>query len=398
MNLKFLSLTLLATLFSVESCSDSKDKPVVKKEPRIIVEHDEPNLIQSDGSKKIQVSLLLDTSGSMEGLIEQAKSRLWNIVNTLTTLKYEGETPTIEIALYEYGNIGLADQRNYIREISSLTTDLDIISEKLFSLTTNGGDEYCGAVIYDAAKSLKWSNNRDDMRLIYIAGNEEFDQGGINYKEAIAEARKKDIYVNTIFCGDHMEGIETFWKQGADVGKGKFFTINSDEKVSFIETPYDQQISKCNMQFNDTYVQYGAMGAVKKSNQLTQDYNARSISSSNCAERAVCKSSGAYKNVGWDLVDKVENEKGALRKIKKSDLPKELQHKSTKEIEKYIQTKAKERKAIQQEIAGLARKRQEYIDRESKKMNGKNDLGSAIKNSILEFAKTKGYTTNKEKC
>ena len=54
-----------------------------------------------DGNTKIQVALLLDTSNSMDGLIEQAKSRLWNIVNTLTTLKYSGKTPTIEISLYE---------------------------------------------------------------------------------------------------------------------------------------------------------------------------------------------------------------------------------------------------------------------------------------------------------
>lgn len=102
---------------------------------------------------KIQVALLLDTSNSMDGLIDQAKSRLWNIVNTLTTLKYNGKAPEIEIALYEYGNDGIRDE-NYIRQVTPLTQDLDLVSEKLFALRTNGGSEYCGAVIRDAAANL----------------------------------------------------------------------------------------------------------------------------------------------------------------------------------------------------------------------------------------------------
>src|SRR5690606_27652895 len=116
----------------------------------------------------VQVALLLDTSNSMDGLIEQAKSRLWHIVNTLTTLKYSGETPNIEISLYEYGNNGLQAQSNYIRQVTPLTTDLDLISEKLFSLRTYGGNEYCGAVIQDATKQLEWGSNNSDMKLIYI--------------------------------------------------------------------------------------------------------------------------------------------------------------------------------------------------------------------------------------
>ncbi|MCD7902122.1 MAG: hypothetical protein LUH22_20385 [Bacteroides sp.] len=93
---------------------------------------------------KIQVAILLDTSSSMNGLIDQARSRLWNIVNTLTTLKFKGKTPEIEIALYEYGNNGISPEKNFIRQVAPLTGDLELLSEKLFALTTNGGSEYCG--------------------------------------------------------------------------------------------------------------------------------------------------------------------------------------------------------------------------------------------------------------
>lgn len=342
---------------------------------------------------KIQVAILLDTSNSMDGLIDQAKSRLWDIVNTLTTLKYKGENPEIEIALYEYGNNGLSEKSDYIRRVTPLTTDLDLISEMLFGLTTNGGLEYCGAVINEAVKSLEWGLKESDMKLIYIAGNEEFNQGSISYKEAISTALSKGIYVNTIYCGDKESGIRELWKSGADNGKGKYFNIDYNAKVRYISTPYDDRISKCNEQLNATYITYGSMGESKKMNQIAQDENAKSVSKENYTARTVSKSKKAYKNTSWDLVDKYETEK-SVSNIKKSDLPKDLQNKSEKEIEKIIVEKQKQRMNIQNEINELAKKRQEYIDTESKKANSDvaDDLGKAINASVLSFAKIKGYS------
>lgn len=344
---------------------------------------------------KIQVALLLDTSSSMDGLIDQAKSRLWNIVNTLTALKYDGKTPDIEIALYEYGNDGLSKQSNYIRQIAPLSTDLDLISEKLFSLSTNGGNEYCGAVIQDATKQLKWAKDNNNMKLIYIAGNEEFNQGGINYKEAISNALKNDIYVNTIFCGNKTEGINTLWKDGADYGKGKYFNIDSNQTVRYIATPYDNEITKCNEKINKTYIGYGSKGSEKKMNQEVQDRNAQGVSVSNYAERAVSKSKAAYKNDSWDLVDKVKDDATAISKIKKEELPKELQNKSAAELKVIVAQKTKERETIQKEIGELAKKRQQYIDTEAKKTKKQDDLGNTINTSIIAFAKIKGYTVEK---
>ena len=88
-------------------------------------------------SKKVQVAILFDTSNSMDGLIAQAKSRIWNIVNEVSTLRYRETSPTIEFAIYEYGNDGLESSDDYIRQVLDLSTDLDEISQKLFALTTN---------------------------------------------------------------------------------------------------------------------------------------------------------------------------------------------------------------------------------------------------------------------
>lgn len=316
----------------------------------------------------IQVALLLDTSNSMDGLIEQAKSRLWNIVNTLTTLKYEGKSPKIEIALYEYGNDGLSDE-NWVRKVTPLTQDLDLISEKLFTLKTNGGTEYCGAVIQNASSQLDWNNNSKSMKLIYIAGNEAFNQQGINYKEAISGAKKKNIFVNTIFCGNNEEGIRIFWQDGAVLGGGKYFNIDSNRKVIFIETPYDIRISECNVKLNDTYIGYGSQGYHKKEAQALQDANAKKMSAANAAERTVSKSQkSAYSNTSWDLVDRAESDKEFIKNVKQEELPSELKGKSKIEIEKIIAKKSEERNKIQKEITELAKKRQDYIDAEMKKM------------------------------
>ncbi|RKS26555.1 von Willebrand factor type A domain-containing protein [Flavobacterium endophyticum] len=388
---------LLATSFCFGSCDFFKKNPK-EQDPETGTEPG-PELAmvapEDDGNTKIQVALLLDTSNSMDGLIDQAKSRLWNIVNTLTTLKYEGKNPKIEIALYEYGNDGLSSSSNYIRQVTPLSTDLDLISEKLFSLRTNGGSEYCGAVIQDATKQLEWGKGKVNMKLLYIAGNEPFNQGDISYKEAISDALKNDIYVNTIFCGGSMEGINTMWKDGAERGQGKYFNIDSDEKVRYIVTPYDDRIYKCNERLNSTYVGYGKQGYEKKEMQAMQDKNAESVSSSNYAERAVSKSKAVYKNDSWDLVDRVKEDKTALQKIKKEELPKELQNKSAAELKTIVDQKTKERETIQKEMAQLAKQRQDYIDTENKKGKKQDDLGNAIASSILDFAKIKGYTAEK---
>lgn len=342
----------------------------------------------------IQVAILLDTSSSMDGLIDQAKSRLWNIVNTLTTLKYNGKAPKIEIALYEYGNDGISE-KNWIRKVTPLTQDLDLISEKLFALKTNGGTEYCGAVIRDATNQLEWNDSEKSMKLIYIAGNEAFNQEGINYKEAIADAKKKNIYINTIFCGNREEGIRTYWQDGAINGNGKYFNIDSNQKVIYITTPYDDKISDCNVKLNATYIGYGSRGYEKKSMQAVQDQNAVSISKENAVERSVAKTkAAAYRNESWDMVDKAESDKDFINKIKTEDLPSELKGKTKAEIAKIVAQKTKDRADLQKEISELAVKRQTFIDNELKNRgdSSTDDLGKAIEKSILEIGKTKGYT------
>ena len=119
----------------------------------------------------VQIALLLDTSNSMDGLIAQAKTQLWNVVNEFVKAKKDGRPPVIQVALFEYGKRTLSPTEGYVRLILPLTDDLDKVSEELFALKTNGGDEYCGWVIREAAKRLEWGPSDRVYKAIFIAGN-----------------------------------------------------------------------------------------------------------------------------------------------------------------------------------------------------------------------------------
>jgi hypothetical protein len=339
----------------------------------------------------IKVALLLDTSNSMDGLIDQAKSQLWKIINELSYAKCEHETPNLQIALYEYGNDSLEESDGYIRQVIGFSTDLDEISERLFSLDTNGGSEFCASVIKSSLKDLKWGKSKNDLNIIFIAGNEAFTQGNDSYKNVIADAVEKDITVNTIFCGDYQNGISGKWQDAAKLGKGEYLTINQNKHIVHVSTPYDDIIIQLNKKLNKTYIRYGSTGSKKMVLQAAQDKNAYEMAEEVVVTRAVSKSTKTYNNASWDLVD-AKKEKGFdISKVDKSSLPKELQHKSSSELKKYVADKEKERNAIQNEIQKANKQRLKYIANHKNK-DDKDELESVMINAIKNQAKKKNYT------
>lgn len=337
----------------------------------------------------IKVALLLDTSNSMDGLIDQAKAQLWEIVNELSYAKCRNQRPNLQIALYEYGNDGLNSRDGYVRKILGFTEDLDDVSKELFSLTTNGGSEYCGTVIYKSIKQLDWGNDADDLKMIFIAGNEPFTQGKINYKDAAAEAKEKDIVVNTIFCGDYNHGISSKWKDGAQLAYGDYMAINHNQHTVHIASPYDDLILQLNVKLNNTYIPYGRKGRMKIAMQEEQDANAAEYGGANAVSRTVSKSSHLYKNSTWDLVDAEAEEGFSYDKLKKDELPDNLKGKSNAEIKAYVAQQRAERKAIQDEIAHLNEKRRNYVANQKKE--GDNALESAMVQALRKQAEKKDY-------
>jgi hypothetical protein len=347
-------------------------------------------------AKKIKIALLLDTSNSMDGLIDQARAQLWTMVNELAKAKCADETkPELEIALYEYGNDQLTPAEGYIRMVTPLTNDLDKISEDLFKLTTNGGSEFCGHVIQTSLKQLAWDSSTDNLQLVFIAGNEPFTQGSIDYRKACADAKSKNVIVNTIYCGNFDSGISELWKNGADLTGGSYMSIDQNRKTVYIESPYDDQISTLNNNLNDTYVYYGNKGVEQKQKQITQDVNSEKYGKQNTVNRAISKSSHVYKNSSWDLVD-AKKEKKDITKVEKQYLPKELQSMTPEQLKAYVDQKEKQRAEISNQIQELNIKRETYIKEKAKAETVKElSLDDAMMKAVREQAKTKSMKFEK---
>jgi len=319
---------------------------------------------------KIQMAILLDTSNSMDGLINQARTQLWKIVSEFTTIRLAGKVPTLEVALYEYGNDNLPPQEGFLRMVVPLTSDLDKVSEAMFKLQTRGGNEFCGLVIDCATRQLAWSNTNKDIKCIFIAGNEPFTQGQMDFRKACKAAADKGITVNTIFCGSHQEGVDTFWQTGAQLADGQYLSIDQNQQVAGIAAPQDREIAQLGAQLNNTYLPYGdaKKRAEAAQRQIAQDANAARSAAGVAASRMAVKASAMYRNPTWDLVDALSEGRVNLENVKEDQLPEALQGMRPAERKAYVEQLAQQRKEIQGKIAKLNDARKAYVAQEQKKL------------------------------
>jgi hypothetical protein len=352
---------------------------------------------EKDERPLVQLALLLDTSNSMDGLIAQAKTQLWQIVNEFIAAKQDGKAPKVEVALYEYGNDGLPGEKGHVRLVSELTDDLDKISESLFALKTNGGSEYCGWVIRDAVRDLKWNSSSKVYKAIFIAGNEEFTQGPVKYAPSCKGAVEQGIVVNTIHCGDSVSGVNGKWQDGAKLADGKFMTIETNAQLAHVDAPQDKKIAELNAKLNDTYYAYGLRGAEGKKRQMEQDGNAAlsPAAPSVKAARAKTKSSGNYSNASWDVIDAVKDGKIDLSKVKDEDLPEEIRAIPADKRVEFIAAKQKERAEIQSDLRRLSDERDKYVASQIKDQKGGQRLEQAVSSAVRDQAAKKAFVFEK---
>ena len=347
---------------------------------------------------KIQAAILLDVSNSMDGLIEQAKAQLWNMVTVMGKATCENDVlPQIEIALYEYGRSSNNVKAGYVKKINGFISDLDSLSQNLFSLTTYGGDEYCGHVIFTSMDELAWDANTSSYKVIFIAGNEDFLQGNLHYAKACAEAKKKGVIVNTIYCGSRMDGIREHWNLGAECGNGSFSNINQDAKIEDIPTPYDSVLFSLNDKLNNTYIAYGYDGFSKQAKQVQVDQLNYATNKSAAIKRVTVKGKKElYKNESWDLVDAKEKEGDAvLDKLDKKALPDSLKNKTKEELKALVNQKSAERSNVQNEITRLNAQRDAYIAAERvRNINNKNDAGTTLETEVEKTIKEQARRFN----
>lgn len=335
----------------------------------------------------IQIAILLDSSNSMDGLIDQTRQQLWTVVNALTDVRKDGEIPDLEVALYHYGNDSLPPDEGFNRQLTDFTTELDGVSEALFTIRTNGGQEYSGWVIQDAINQLNWDSDPEDFRTIFIAGNEPFDQGSVNWAEAVNLAKNQDVLVNTIYCGNAESRERDLWAAGADLGDGANFNIDQNRAVVIRPSPYDAEIRRLNDELNQTYLPYGSLGEQGLERQLVQDANAGAA----IVTRGISKSSAYYRNSSWDLVDAIAEAEVSLETLAETALPEELQGLSLAEQEAYIADIQTEREQIQAQIRDLTAQREAYLSSLPTDEDAKDTLDYVMIQALRSQLARKGF-------
>lgn len=336
----------------------------------------------------VDVVFCIDCSGSMSDIIETAKRKVWSIVTEIAKAK---PTPRLRIGLIGYGN---ADREH---RFFPLTDNLDEVYQNLVTFKVEGwGDEWVGLAIKKATEEMTWSSGKDALKIIFVAGNETARQGSENllYTVTAPEAIRRGIVVNTIYCGNPSADEESTWRETAKLAEGMYTAIDQSGGAVTIETPFDKLLGEMTGKVNGTYLPYGSDGARHCENQRAQDDNSKDNGgASNFADRALAKNWDGYNCAIWDLVDACKNAAFQLEDLKPEDLPEAMRSMTLEERRAHIAMKAKEREAIQKEIAELGVKRQKHIDEELKKLGSDKDraFDEIVRRMIREQAAEKNF-------
>jgi hypothetical protein len=343
-------------------------------------------LLPNEARRDVDLVIALDVSSSMEGLIDSAKQRLWDITNELAQAR---PTPELRVAILSYGSPSYGEESGFVRVDLPFTTDLDAVSATLFAFQTNGGDEYVSRAIQTSLDRLQWSQDTDALQILFVAGNESAEQDPrVSVASATAAAARRGIVVNAIYCGSDGDGDARGWRQVAANTNGLYASIDQQAAaVANVATPFDAPLAALNDELNGTYIAIGTAGERARENLVAQDSNAATMSPAALASRTVTKGGALYRSE-WDLVDAVQAGK-TVAEVPVAEMPAEMQALSPEEREIYVREKAAQREDLQRQIGTLAAQRSEYL---AEQMSDGNGLDAAIVEQIRKVAATKGFS------
>lgn len=341
-------------------------------------------------TRPIDLAICLDVSGSMEGLLNAARQNLWAVVNELATLK---PAPQLRVALLTYGCPAYDQASGWVQVDTGLTQDLDLVSQKLFALRTNGGDEYVARVVQTALDKLAWSQDPAALKLLFVAGNEAATQDPlVDFRAQCKAAISRGIVVNSIYCGGAADELAPAWREVAQLADGQFAAIEQDRSV-VITTPFDQQLADLSVVINTTYVPFGKAGSAQWANQAAQDGNAAGLNVAAAAQRCQTKGSGLYSNSQWDLVDACRDAKFVLAEVKVEDLPEAMRKMTPAQRQAYVTSQQQKRDALRQQVEALGKQRDAHVQGEMQKLEaaGKAVFEHAVLEAVRQQAGQKGF-------
>lgn len=341
--------------------------------------------------RPVDVVVMLDTSGSMENLLDATRARVWDVVNELGKMQ---PTPELRVGLISFGTNKASEEQGHIIQHLDLTEELDEVYAELMGLTIGGGTELVGRALNEAVDAMSWSGDYDALRVVFVAGNESADQGveQADFRIAARAALDRDIIVNALYAGNREQGIVEKWHEVARSGEGNFSAIDPSIGSIQIAAPQDDLLLELNARLNTTYVPYGEKGQAGLANQIAQDSNASRLGVQSCSSRIVAKGGALYNNASWDLVDRSLEEGFDWDALPLSELPEEMQSMTAEESAAFIESKRAAREAIQLEIQTVSAARESFVKQAIAERIGSAGLGEAMRASIREQAMAKGFS------
>ena len=330
---------------------------------------------------QIEVVFCLDTTGSMGGLIEGAKQKIWSISNQIAGGK---PTPELKIGLVAYRDRGDA----YITKVIELTDDLDAIHGKLREFQAAGGNdtpESVNQALDDAVNKVKWSTDKKTLRIIFLVGDAppHMDyKDDVKYPATCKKACEKGIIINTIQCGADGECAK-HWKEICKLAEGSYAQIAQTGGVVAVATPFDKELAEINTEMAKTTLVYG--GTRMKAEGEAKRVATRGLAPGAAADRAGFAAKDG-KAAAYDLLDAVKAGKVDLDKVKKEELPEAMKKMDVKERKEYLDKLEKRRAELNKKALELDKKRGEYIKDElakKAKKDGK-DSKDSFDNQVLE--------------
>lgn len=350
------------------------------------------------GKPQIELVFALDTTGSMSGLIEAAKDKIWSIANSMATAK---PAPNIKIGIVGYRDRG----DTYITTRSDMTDNLDRVYQTLMGFEAQGGGdgpESVNRALYDAVHENNWSkDNKSTYKVIFLVGDAppHMDyQDDVPYQTTCKAASEQGIIINTIQCGELSE-TQSVWEDIARRCDGNYFRVSQGGDSTVYETPYDKEISEKSKSLDGTKVYYGDKSSIEKARlkqSAVEDIYSKAKDSAIAKRSSFNLSGSGKKNFLGDqeLIDSVTTGKVKIEEIKDSELPKDMQAMTVDERKRLIADKSKEREKVTTELRALTEKRQAYIQEKvsQEKDKGEQSLDMKIFKCIQKQAEEKNIT------
>src|SRR5215207_1802637 len=352
----------------------------------------------ASGEKTLEMVFVLDTTGSMGGLIDGAKQRIWGVINEVMQTPAR---PSVRVGLVAYRDHGDA----YVTQVLPLTNDLDKVYTTLMEYRADGGGdgpEDVRRALADGVRKAGWSKPRaNTAQVVFLVGDAPPHDDYLQEPDTLAtaaEAIKVGMVVNTIQCGADVQTRQV-WQQIARRGEGQYFAIAQDGGVETIATPYDSRLSELGGRLGSTYLAYGGGGGAE-GERYRNEAMARQVKTESAvagaapavaqADRAVNKALNRDAYVG-DLLQSIENKSVKLDEVKAEDLPADLQKLSSDARKKEVERRLAERRKMRDEIVSLKKQRDDHIAAERKKHSGTQaGFDAAVASALKEQLARKG--------